>query len=95
MGDRFRIEFESISAIRYPQMYDQRTDRAIEISGLSHADALAAIPEDWWTPTAAEHDTEERAREQYDGLHKLIAEGEWIRNVRMLRSAAPEWEPTT
>lgn len=83
---RWRIQFESISAVRYPQMYDQRTDRARQDIDWD------SIPEDWWTTATSEHDSEARSREQYAGLLKLIEEGEFIRNVRLSCSTAPEWE---
>lgn len=76
---RYRVEFESVSTIDHPSMYDQRT--------------VEVIPEDWWYPTVREHDSEEQARAQYDGLRQLIEKGEWIRNVRLLRSPVPDWEP--
>lgn len=87
MSDRYRIEFESISAIRYPQLYDLRTERARQDIDRD------LIPESWWTGTGRESEDEAGIRDQHAGLLKLIDEGEFIRNVRMLRSAAPEWGP--
>jgi hypothetical protein len=92
----YRVEFDSISAIQHPSMYNQRTTRAVKIPGLSHAEALASIPEDWWDRIHAEHATEPRARDQQTGLRKLIDEGEWIRNVRVYRRPiATDWEEIT
>lgn len=74
---RFIIEFESVSALTHPEVYDWRTERA-----RGDVDPLT-IPEDWWTPQRRQ-DSEHSIRQQFDGLQKLIAEGEFIRNVRVL-----------
>lgn len=45
-----------------------------------------------WHEQTAEHTSEKRAQDQFDGLHELMAAGELIRNVRMER-AEIVWVP--
>lgn len=70
------IEFESVSAIRYPLFYDPRTERVRQ--GLD----WSIVPEDAWTK-AERTSTESDIRSQYTGLMRLINEGELIRNVKV------------
>lgn len=79
----FKVSFEHVSVIRYPQYYrgDQPCVTASE------------VPEEHWTLTEVERD-EEAARAQINGLHKLVAARELIRNVRLFEGDAPaqvEW----
>lgn len=75
----FKVSFEHVSAIRYAQYYrgDQPTVTPAE------------VPEEHWTLTEVERD-EPAARSQIKGLHKLVAAGELIRNVRLFEGDAPQ-----
>lgn len=79
--ERFRIEFEQVSALDHPDLYDWRTERARQ--DIDHS----AIPDEWWTRSRRQG-TEHSIREQFKGLHQLIAEGEFIRSVKVQEVAS-------
>lgn len=70
------IEFEQVSAIEHPELFDWRTERARQDVDRS------TIPEEWWHKSRRQ-DSERSIRSQFEGLHTLIGEGEFIRNVRV------------
>ncbi len=80
----YRLCWESVSAMEYPQFYDWSTERAKPIDPTT-------IPDDFWHETCNES-TE--PWHQRNGLLQLIREGELIRNVRLFKAAVaqPEWE---
>jgi hypothetical protein len=80
---RWRVRFETVSPFRYPQAYgpDERARLPIE-----------AIPEDWWHEVVADqHENRRSAQRQLDGLRKLQAEREYIRNVRLESQEVGPW----
>jgi hypothetical protein len=77
----FKVAFEHVSVIRYPQYY--RGDQPCVTP--------AAVPEEHWTSTEVERD-EAAARVQIEGLHTLVARGELVRNVRLFEADAPQVE---
>ncbi len=84
----YRIRFESISAMLFPQFYDFRTERALP----GMRDELLDKDE-FWHQTQRESDRESILG-QGQGLRRLIREGELIRNVVVERRALPPdgWE---
>lgn len=71
---RWRVSWEMISAIAFPELYVGERPR----SDVNVADLDAR----YWHPV--EHETHERdARDQYTQLLRLIDQGEFIRNVRL------------
>lgn len=81
---KWRVSFRWVSIISHPEVY---------LNERAHPDHPAAgLPEEYWHATSKEHDDYESARDQVRGLHQLMAEGEYIRNVTLEESAI-EWKP--
>jgi hypothetical protein len=83
-GRRWRVSFESVSAIHHPELY--AGDRA-----RPDIDATQ-LGDSYWTASERETKSQQDARQQHDGLNQLIAEGEFIRNVKV-EVATTQWEP--
>jgi hypothetical protein len=66
-----------ISAIAYPQFYN--ANGRAKVSMVSNE----KLPDRYWHTTSAEHKSEYTARDQWNGLHKLAEEGEFIRNIKV------------
>lgn len=81
----YTIEFESVSAQRYPHLYDWRTERA-------RKDITPAEMEGVEWHKARRTDNEASIRSQHTGLKQLIAEGELIRNVKVFKTTITETE---
>lgn len=80
---RWRVSFELVNPISHPQFY--RGER------VTPGVTAATVPDECWTPVSRETDSEDDARNQYQGLIQLIAEGDLVRNVR-LETSTVAWE---
>ena len=78
VNDIYEIEFESVSATRYPHLYDWRTERAKK--GLTPDDLKGVV----WEKASRRSD-KDSIYSQFNGLKQLINEGELIRNVRVYK----------
>lgn len=81
-----KVSFEHVSAIRYPQYY--RNERPVV--------APEDVPDEHWTLTERTGDGP-GVWSQYNGLHRLIGEGELIRNPRVFETPViePTWRDVT
>lgn len=75
----YTIQFESVSAQRYPHLYNWSTERARKDIDPSELEGV-----EWHK--AERTSTKDSIRSQYAGLKKLIAEGELIRNVKVFKT---------
>jgi hypothetical protein len=73
-----KVSFEMVSGIKYPGYY--RGERPVV--------RPEDVPNEHWHTVSREG---EGVEDQYDGLLELIAEGELIRNARLLQAAEPQW----
>jgi hypothetical protein len=82
---RYRVVFEAVSPLRYPQAYDGRDRPYLPAE---------QIPEKWWHEVVADQhgENEASARSQVEGLHHIRAEGEYVRNVRLEVQETGAWE---
>lgn len=81
---QYRIEFESVSAIRHPEAYYAN---GLPIRGFD-------IPEDWWHTTVTPNRDREHAESQFEGLLGLQKSGEHIRNVRVFETVEASMDIT-
>lgn len=90
-GAVLKISFEHVSAITHPQYY-------CTAHGSHPAVTADQVPADHWTLTqrTSTRDGGGDIWAQYDGLRKLIADGELVRNVHVFEAwPALEWRDVT
>lgn len=73
-----KVTFEQVSAIAHPEYYN----------GDRPAVTPDQVPEAHWSRTERQGDG---VVSHYEGLQRLIREGELIRDVRLFESGDPEW----
>lgn len=84
MATVMKVSFEQVSAIRHPEYY--RGDHPCV--------SADQVPDEDWTRTEREGDG---ARDQYNGLLRLMAAGELIRDVHLYEAeaVATTWREVT
>lgn len=83
-----RVSFESVSPIAYPEFYYHEHPRIL----------ASQVPEEAWRCHERSGYPEDGIWEQFNGLHKLMSQGELIRNVRLWeaeRRPEAEWKDIT
>ena len=76
---RLKVSWEMVSAIGHPEYY----------RGEHPCVAAAQVPDEHWHRVEREGD--DGIRVQYNGLRRLIDQGELIRNVQLFVATAPQW----
>lgn len=83
-GERYKLSWEMITSASHPELYDGDKVRPTQLFN-------DRLPDRYWSKTAKEHTSVLSAREQWDGLHTLVEQGELIRNIK-IEKATVVWQ---